>query len=165
MRFLFLAPLLLTGCMTIAPDQYPITDEPRTFTYDYQVPGKTKSQIFRSAQQHFALAYGDSRAVSRSADDEDGTYIGKAIVSWNMKIDGLLIPHIACASNYNIVFIAKDGKARLQLSLLDGTVAPANCALPPKRDYPQIVASFNATSKKLEEALNGKSSMEALKNF
>lgn len=78
-----------------------------------------------------------------------------------------MIKSVPCASNYNLIFIAKDGKARLQLSLLEGVVLPASCGwhLPPKRDYAQIVQSFNNASESLGNALDNKSSIDRLKNF
>lgn len=164
---LIAASLALTGC-AISPEQMPITGEPKEFTYDYAAPGKSKVEIFKAAQNYLALAYADSRAITRSADQDDGTIIGKAIVPWSLSTGSALVPSMPCGNHFNIVFIAKDGKARMQLTLLEGAAMPINCPgwpLPPKRDYPQIVQKFNATSRALDAAINGKSAMDSLKNF
>lgn len=64
---------VLTGCVTLPPEQMPITNEKREFIYDYPVPGKSKSELFKDARNHFALAYGNSKEVSRLEDEEQGT--------------------------------------------------------------------------------------------
>jgi hypothetical protein len=159
--------LLLTGCVTIAPDRYPITTEQREFIYDYATPAKSKKELFKDARNYFALAYGNSKDVSRLEDEEEGTIIGKAVAPWNLSTDISMVPYIPCASNYNIIFIAKDGKARLQLTLMDGA-ALSSCGgwqAPPKRDYPQIVQHFIGISEGLGSALINQAAVDRLKNF
>lgn len=163
---------LISGCVSV-PSEYKLIDtEPREFTYDYVVPGKTQTEIFQTAQQHFAVSYGDIRSVQRSANEVDGTFIGKALVNWTLlkNAEGLYKPAypVECTSDYSIIFIAKDGKARMQLSLT-GTASPlSKCQgwpVPTKSDYPQVVESFNAASKRLESALKGNSKIDSLRNF
>jgi len=158
---------MLSGCVTMPPGQMQITTEQREFIYEYAVPSKSQIDLFKAARSHFALAYGNSKEVSRLEDEAQGTIIGKAIVPWNLSVDGLIITSMPCASYYNIIFIAKDGRARMQLSLLEGAALPLSCGwpLPPKRDYPQIVTHFKNTSDGLASALDSKSAIDKLKNF
>lgn len=168
-KYFACATLVLSGCGSIAttPEQMPITTEKRDFVFDYTVAGKSQQELFRSARNYLATVYGDSRAVARVEDSEQGTIIGKGISAWNLTTSSPLIPHMPCSSNYDLVFIAKDGRARLQLALKAGAVAPAQCGwdLPPKRDYPQIVAQFEGISAGMAKALNGQAPIDSLRNF
>jgi hypothetical protein len=105
--------------------------------------------------------------VTRVEDEGDGTIIGKGIAPWNLTLDGLLISAMPCSSNYDVIFIAKEGRARLQLTLREGVPQASTCGwhLPPKRDYPQIVGQFNDMSAGLENALNGQGAVDKLRNF
>ena len=158
---------LLAGCVTVPPGQMPITTEQREFVFEYAAPNKSKKELFAAARNYFAVSYGNSKEVSRLEDEEQGTIIGKAIASWNLTIDGLLITVIPCASNYSIIFVAKDGKARLQLAITEGVAYPMTCgwSLPPKRDYPQIVEHFKRISEGLGNSIEGNSAVDKLKNF
>lgn len=159
--------LLFAGCASVATETQPISSEKRDFVYDFEVKGKTKSELFRSARNYLATAYGNSKEVSRVEDEAAGTIIGKAIAKWNLTTDSWMVPAIACYSNYNIVFIAKDGKARLSLSIVEGVPLPAECGwkLPPKRDYPQIVRQFYSISLDMKNALEGNSPLNKLSDF
>ena len=159
--------LMLSGCTTLSPEQKPITTEQREFIFEYAVPAKSKTELFKAARNHFALSYGNSKEVSRLEDEEQGTIIGKAVAPWSLSLDSIIIPAMPCASNYNLIFIAKDGKARLQLTLLEGAALPLSCgwARPPKRDYPQIVSHFKSASESLSNALDNKAAIDRLKNF
>ena len=158
--------LALAGCSTVRPEQLSITTEQREFVYEYTAPAKSQKDLFRDARNYFAMAYGNSKDVSRVEDEGQGTIIGKAVAPWNFSIDSTILPFVPCASNYNIIFIAKDGKARLQLTLLDGA-AITSCAwpLPPKQDYPQIVRQFQKISAGLGAAIDGQSDLDRLKQF
>lgn len=149
------------------PDQLPITTEKRDFVYDYSVPGKSQAELYRSARNFLATTYGDSREVARVEDEAQGTIIGQGVVEWSLTVDGLIIKGLPCASRYEIIYMAKDGRARLQLALKEGIVMPASCgwSLPPKRDYAQITSRFDVISKGLDDALHGSSKLESLKNF
>lgn len=161
------ATVLLVCAAGTSAAQTTITTEKRDFIFDYTVAGKSQQDLFRSARNYLATAYGDSRAVSRVEDAEQGTLIGKGVVAWGLTVDGFLVKSIPCSSNYDIVFIAKDGRARLQLSLKEGSVSPRDCnwPLPPTRDYPQIVSHFKGISADMEKALNGQAPIDALRNF
>lgn len=164
--FVFACALLLSGCVTIPPEKMPITDEQREFIYDYPAPGQTQHELFISARNYLALSYGNSKTVSRVEDEKDGTIIGKAIAYWNISTGSAFIPHIPCASNYDIIFVAKDGKARLQLNLVAGkAIADCGWTLPPKQDYPQIVSEFNVIAQSMGKALKKDSAVDRLKNF
>ncbi|MEC5213320.1 hypothetical protein RCH06_001866 [Polaromonas sp. CG_9.5] len=167
MHILILAgAIFLTGCVTVQPQQLPITTEQREFIYDYPAPGKSQKELFTSARNYLALSYGNSKAVNRVEDEKEGTIIGKAVANWNLSTGSVMIPSIPCASNYDIIFIAKDGKARLQLTLVDGkAIASCGWASPPKQDYPQIVSEFNAIAESMGKALKNDSAVDRLKNF
>lgn len=148
------------------PERMPITTEQREFIYDYPAPGKSQKELFTSARNYLAMSYGDSKAVSRVEDSEQGTIIGKAIARWSFTIGGPFNQTMPCASNYDIIFIAKEGKARLQLTLVDGLAMPScGWRTPPKQDYPQIVGQFRGISEALGKALKNESAVDKLKNF
>ena len=157
----------LSGCGSVPQEQLPITVEKRDFTYDFIVAGKTRDELFVRANDYLAVTYGNSKVVSRVEDPARGTIIGKAISSWGLTTDSFVIPHMPCYSNYDIYFVSKDGKARLQLSLVEGAPLPSSCGwrLPPKRDYPQIVSQFNSIAKGLGDALNGRSVIDKISDF
>lgn len=156
----------LSGCISISPEKLPITNEKRDFIYDFEIQGQSKIELFKSARNYLATSYGDSKDVSRIEDETEGTIIGKAVTQWKRTTGDWMIPYMPCYSRYNIFFVAKQEKARLQLSLVEGAVMPS-CGwnLPPKQDYPQIVAQFNIIAQELESALNGNSEINKLKNF
>ena len=161
--------LVLAGCAApgIPPSQAPITDEPREFTFDYPVPGKSQVELYRAARNYLATAYVDSRAVTRVEDEAQGTIIGKGVVNWNYRTDSSLLPAVPCSSSYDVIFIAKEGRARLQLTFREGAASITSCniSLPPKRDYPQIVSQFNDMSAGMEKALNGQGAVDKVRNF
>lgn len=156
----------LSGCVSISPERMPITTEQRDFVFEYAAPAKSQRELFIDARNYFAMSYGNSKDVSRVEDESQGTIIGKAVAPWNLSNDSMIIPFIPCASNYNIIFVAKDGKARLQLTLVDGApMMTCGWTSPPKRDYPQIVQQFQRISAGLGDAINGKSDLDRLKKF
>ena len=162
----FLA-IALTGCVTIPPDRYPIDTEKRAFIYDFVLPGKSKAELFKSAKYYMATAYGDVRAVNRLEDEDGATIIGRALMPWKLTVDSLMIPTIPCKSNYNIIFIAKEGKARLQLELQPGAANPGTCGweLPPKRDYAQFPIYFEKVASEFSQALHSQAPIDKLNDF
>jgi hypothetical protein len=159
--------LVLAGCATAPPGAYPITDEKREFTFDFAIPGKSQQELFRSARNYLATAYVDSRAVTRVEDEAQGTIIGKGVAPYNYTIDNPMIPSMPCSANYDLIFIAKEGRARLQLKLTESVPQYGQCSLPlpQKRDYPQIVGQFLTMSGQLESALNGRGVVDKVRNF
>jgi hypothetical protein len=150
----------LCGCVGLTPMR---RDVQREFTFDYSVPSKAQVDIWRAARDFFAEAYGDSRAVFRVMDESDGTIIGRGIEQWNLSWTGNV-----CSTEYHVRFAAKEGKARLQLELIDGVPAGSECSgwpWPTEQGYSDIVASFNEAAKMLEAALLGHGSTKKLKDF
>lgn len=166
-KFLPLIGILLTGCVSTPSDQLPITTEKREFLYDYTVVGKSKDELYVKANDFLAISFNNSKVISRVEDRKRGTIISKAIANWTLSTDGLIITGMPCYSSYDIYFIAKDGKARLQLELMEGAPNPSVCGwkLPPKRDYPQIVNLFDSIAKEMGSSLNGNSKLDKLNNF
>jgi hypothetical protein len=153
--------------MTVPPEQLPITTEKREFLYEYSVSGATKEQLYIRANDFLAVSFNNNKVISRVEDKERGMIIAKAVAKWIISFDGLIVKGVPCYSNYDIYFIAKEGRARLQLTLVEGTPNPSACgwALPPKRDYPQIVKQFDSIAKSLGSSLNGKGALEKINDF
>ncbi|OUM34494.1 hypothetical protein B8W72_10855 [Pseudomonas putida] len=158
-----LAACSLAGCVNDVAFQ-PMTDEQREFTYDYKVPGKTKVELFKNARNYLATAYGDSKAIGRVEDEGEGLIIAKAVTLWKMDT-GMVA--VSCVSGYDISFIAKDEKARLQLTINKALQSTPECGWkePSKQGYPEVVSNLNATAKQLGEALEGRSKIDKLKDF
>ena len=162
-----LAALFLAGCVTTPPDQLPITTEKREFLYEYSEANTTRDQLYTRAMDFLAVSFNNSKVISRVEDKDRGTIIAKAVANWTLTVDGLIVKGVPCYSNYDIYFIAKDGRARLQLALTEGTPNPSACGwkLPPKRDYPQIVQQFESIAKSLGNSLSGKGTLDKLNDF
>ncbi len=157
----------LLGCATNpnSPD-YPISNtdiQPQTYTYVNLQTDKT--ELWKKARNYIATAYGDSKAVLRVEDESSGTLTGKGIIRWKM-LTSTFSPY--CYSEYEIRFVAKDNKARLQLELLPGVPAISEClawSLPSKYGYEQILSSFLTMSGQLESNLRGEGKIDAMNNF
>ncbi|CRN03863.1 hypothetical protein [Pseudomonas sp. 34 E 7] len=161
------ATLLLVACVATPQEQLLITTEKREFLYDYDVAGASKAQLFARANDFLAVSFQNSKLISRVEDKERGAVIAKAVSSWMLSTDGLIVTGVPCYSNYDIYFIAKDGRARLQLELVAGAPHPSSCGwtLPPKRDYPQIVDQFNDIDASLGKSLRGEGKLDKLNDF
>lgn len=163
------AALTLSGCIsaTLPPERMPITTEKREFLYDYAIPSASKDLLYSRASDYLAVSYNNSKSISRVEDRERGTIIAKAVTPWKFTTDTPLIPYVECYQNYDIVAITKDGRARLQLTIVDGPRVASTCAwtLPPRRDYPQIVSQFDDIAKGFGEALKGNSNLDKIRDF
>jgi hypothetical protein len=150
---------LVSGCSSFFPRAQSENSQSK-FTFDYKVPGKTKSQLWTSARNYLAHTYGDSRAVFSVSDEEDGILIGKGVTSWYIGLN-------KCLSEYHIKFAAKDDKARLQLEIIKGIPAGSMCnwSWPSSSGYNTMVKEFHSTSKGLEEALKGQSTTSDFMDF
>jgi len=123
---------------------------PSEFTYNFTVPNKTKLELWKNAQDSFAVAYPDSRLVFRVMDEQGGMLIGKASARWSNS------EHV-CYTEYHILFSAMDNQARLQFKILEGVPPESNCyewPWPSKNGYDEIVRSFDSLSKNLGVALS-----------
>ncbi|WP_270804973.1 MULTISPECIES: DUF4468 domain-containing protein [unclassified Aeromonas] len=137
----------------------------KPITFDYSIPNVSKHTLFTRARDHFATIYGDSRSVIRVTDENEGVIIGKGAIEWKVSIG--LVPLI-CHSEYNIRFMAKDAKARLQMELIEGAPTFSKCSgwtLPSINAYKDVLASFDRTSKGVESALNGVGDGNSFKDF
>jgi hypothetical protein len=142
-----LLALILSGCAGLDPMMD--SNYKHEFTYDFSAPGKSKNELWKSARDYMATAYRDSSKVIKIADEQDGTMIGSAIIGW--QISPLSAQY--CNYNYSIKFAAKDGKARLQLDLLD-PIGGCGWDRPSAGGYQQIAAQFNEIGSKLGESLS-----------
>lgn len=137
--------LLLTGCASMeAVDPR----AQRSFTYDYSVENTSKNDLYERARDYFATAYRDSDAVLKVQDKDSGTLTGKGVASW------LFGGTAECFADYNIRFMAKEGKARLNLEMLQGDRGCGPYGAINKPGYDHIVAEFKAISNELGAALN-----------
>lgn len=148
---LLLISIVLTSCASLVPAD---KNAQRVFTYDYVVDSADKDVIWIRARDYFARVFGDSRSVLRVQDKESSTLIGKGAVSWSLASN-------VCASEYNLQFMSKNGKARLQLELLEGVPSYSSCMgwpWPSRSGYQTVVSEFNSLSSGLESALKTNSS-------
>jgi len=158
--------LLLIGCANNpnAPD-YPISkSKVKAQTFTYTELSDNKIELWKKARNYIATVYGDSKAVLRVEDEREGSLIGKGLIRWKI-FDSVLSPY--CYSKYDIRFIAKDHKARLQLELLQGVPATSTCnwALPSNYGYEQVLNQFSSMSEAIESALRGDGKLESMQDF
>jgi hypothetical protein len=157
--------VLIQGCQS-TPDERPISKEQlEVKTYTYVDLGESKDELWLRARNYLASTYVNSQTINRVSDKDEGVWIGKALTKWKM-LDMSFSPY--CLSDYQIRFVAKDNKARLQLELLDTTPPLSECqgwSLPSGYGYKQIMEEFDDISLGLESALRGKSSLEDMKDF
>lgn len=143
---------LITGCQSLGPIK---PDTKKVFTFDYQLPDKSKPEIYTSALTYIAMSYGDSNNVLKIKDKENGLIAGKGMSVWSEYGTNRHTPH-------EFKFMAKDGRARLQLSI-PGTAKASSYGgiyiwpLPSPGGYDQIVSQFNKFSEELERELKGTS--------
>ncbi len=160
MKVLLLATvILMTGCKTLGPIDSSIE---RVFTYDYKVPEKSKTDLYTSAFNFIATSYNDSNSVLRVSDKEGGLIIGKGMTKWHEYGTNRHTPH-------DFKFLAKDGRARLQITI-PGTAQAVNGTiplwpLPTPGGYRQMVKQFNSFSNSLESELQGESGSSDFSNF
>lgn len=159
--------LLLTiqGCQS-TPDDRPISKEQlEVKTYTYVDLSASKETLWLRARDYLASTYVDSKTINRVSDKDEGIWIGYASTRWKM-LDTTFTQN--CLSDYQIRFVAKDNKARLQLELLDATPPLSMCrgwSLPSGYGYKQIMAEFDQISRGLEHALRGQSKLDDMKDF
>lgn len=160
LKILFLTSLILmTGCSSLG---YIDSSVDRTFTYDYKVADKSKTDLYTSAFNFIATSYNDSNSVLKVSDKEGGLIIGKGMSKWYEFGTNRRTPH-------DFKFLAKDGRARLQISI-PGTAQAVNGAiplwpLPTPGGYKQMVSQFNSFSKNLESELQGESESSDFSDF
>jgi len=156
----------MVGCATTDPAQLPVNSAdivPSTFTYLELKSGK--DELWMRARNYIATVYGDSKSVLRVEDKAEGVLVGKGLVSWKM-LPSSLSP--ICHSEYQIRFVAKNQKARLQLELLEGTPVASKCSawtLPSGYGYEQVEAEFKVISQGLENALGGTGKIDSMSDF
>lgn len=162
---------LLTGCATpkVGPGAQMITsDVPKPQTYDYTITSASKEVLFQRARDYFATSFGDSRSVIRVQDENEGLILGKGAVQWYVQLENMQYPSLTCHSEYDVRFMAKDGKARLQVELMRGSPSYSMCRgwdWPTVVGYQKIMEGFNDFSKSLGVALEGKGRSEEFRNF
>ena len=162
---LVISALIVTGCAVSSKTNKSKEPMQSTFTYNYEVKEKIKPDLWRSARDYFASAYGDSRSVFRVMDKKDGTIIGQGTLAWSRQV---LLAHYNCSINYHIRFIAKDNKARLQFELIDNPSSESSCdgySLPIAKGHEKIKKEFSSIDNQLKLALQNKDAMSDFKSF
>ncbi len=146
---------LLSGCSTqLSPLDSPITVfdiKAQTFTYN-GLNGK-QTTLWEKARRHIIVTYGQSQPILRVENKASGTLLGKGLVRW--KLSSALESRY-CYSEYDIRFMARDHKARLQLTLLPGVPTQSECddwGLPSQYGYDQILDKFELISDNLDSVL------------
>lgn len=161
--------LSLSGCASSMKNPVQIDAsliEPQT--YDYSFAGVDKDSLFIRARNHTATAFGDSNSVIRIQDQKDGIILGKGAVNWNLDTGSPLIPYIECTSSYDIRFMAKEGKARLQFELIQGAPVYSRCSgwgLPTPSGYEEIKRSFDQIALGFKNALSGSGALSSFSDF
>ena len=157
--------LSIQGCVS-TPENSPISkEELKVKTYTYTNLNGDKELIWQKARNYLASTYNNSNAILRVSDEETGTLIGKGAFKWKL-LDQFGSPY--CLSDYQIRFIAKDSKARLQLELLEGVPPLSECLgwpLPSGYGYQQIMSEFDGISTGLETSLRGEGKIESMSDF
>ena len=129
--------------------------------------GNQEKILFARARDYMATAYGDSRSVIRVQDENEAVIIGKGAVTWRMLPNNSLSG--SCSTEYNIRFIAKDEKARLQVELIYGAPVYSSCinwkAPSPAAYRYDVLPSFDQLSKDLGSALKGLGAGNSFKDF
>jgi len=161
MKVIFLAAMILmTGCTALGPIDSTFR---RVFTYDYQVPDKSKSDLYTAAVNFIAINYNDSNSVLRVTDKENGLIIGKGMSIWHEYGTDRQTPH-------DIKFAAKNGRARLEITIA-GTARATSVGgvyvwpLPSPSGYNQMVNQFDALAKSLESELKDNSDLSKFNDF
>ncbi|PQJ89225.1 hypothetical protein [Aliivibrio sifiae] len=146
---------LFSGCSTqLSPFDSPITVfdiEAQTFTYS-GLNGK-EAALWEKARRHITLAYGKNQPILRVENKASGTLLGKGVVRWKSPSS---LDSVECYSEYDIRFMARDHKARLQLTLLPGVPTLSGCenwGLPSQFGYEQILNKFELMSDSLHSVL------------
>src|SRR5690606_4851272 len=122
---------LLTGCAApqMGPGATMVTEDVlQPHTYDYNISSATKDVLFQRARDYFATSFGDSRSVIRVQDEGEGLILGKGAAQWSVHPASSPYPVLSCYSEYDVRFMAKDGKARLQVELIRGAPSYSVCS-------------------------------------
>ena len=146
----------LAGCIV---EPMPLTSKQLNFQYDYRVEGVKKVELWKRARNHIATIFGDSKSVIRVADENEGVIYGRGLVGWTFDT----LAAVSCLSNFDLRFKAKDGKARMQIELLNRVPALSECkgfSLPHEDGYNQIKINFSNIDKGMKKALSKKSSLD-----
>lgn len=148
--------ILLTGCSThLDPFDEPISIfdiQPQTFTYT--ALNNQQDVLWEKARRHIISTYGKSQPILRVENESSGTLLGKGIVRWKVSVSTTNKTY--CNSEYDIRFMSRDNKARLQLLLLPNVFGDSECddlTLPSKYGYQQIRNKFELMSNNLEFVL------------
>ena len=116
--------MLLNGCAQVKFDSPMDAAQPKTFTYEYSIPG-TKLDLWRKGRDFFASTYVDSRTVIKVADEHAGTLTGRGLSIWVL---GATTRYPStCASAYHIRFATANNKARLQFEIINGNPPESRC--------------------------------------
>ncbi|MGF1906661.1 hypothetical protein [Aliivibrio salmonicida] len=146
---------LLAGCSShLSPLDSPISAsdiKAQTFTYT-ELSDKQKV-LWEKARRHIISTYGKSQPILRVENESNGTLLGKGLVQWKKSSSS---DSTHCYSEYDIRFMTRDHKARLQLTLLPGIPTKSECddwGLPSQYGYEQILDKFTVMSDDLGSVL------------
>ncbi|OCH19781.1 hypothetical protein [Aliivibrio sp. 1S128] len=151
--------VFLTGCSAhLDPLDGPISIfdiKPQVFTYTEL--NSTQDILWEKARRHIMSTYGKSQPILRVENKSRGALLGKGVIRWKISAS---TSNTYCNSEYDIRFMSRDNKARLQLLLLPNVSGDSECdnlVLPSKYGYEQILNKFEFMSNNLELALTTQS--------
>ncbi|MCP4700485.1 MAG: DUF4468 domain-containing protein [Gammaproteobacteria bacterium] len=101
----------LSGCVSMK------TFQPTEITEVVDLPGKSKTEIFRSARQWFSQYFVSGESVVDYENEETGTIIGNGIADAGNDAFGIISYEI----HYNIRIDVKDGKLRAATKVIKHT--------------------------------------------
>ncbi|MGR6861561.1 hypothetical protein ACU5EH_15305 [Aliivibrio salmonicida] len=146
---------LLSGCSThLTPLDSPITIfDIKAQMFTYTELSDNQNVLWEKARRHLISTYGKSQPILRVENKVNGTLLGKGLVRWKKSSSS---DSYYCYSEYDIRFMTRDHKARLQLTLLPGVPAKSECddwGLPSQYGYEQIIDKFTVMSDDLGSVL------------
>ncbi|SFR57602.1 protein of unknown function [Marinobacter daqiaonensis] len=141
---------MLSACAGMMQEEKSLEEvEQQTFTYDYQVAGADRQELWRRARNYFDATLDDRQSEFEIENQEAGTLTGRGLASWR-------IAREYCSAEYHIRFQSQDEAARLELQLIEDITPFRECSgfgWPSKDAEDVIVSHFNDLSAGLEEAL------------
>lgn len=120
-RGIAIAALLLTASPLVeAKRPEPLTEEQRTVSQIYEVPGVTRDQLFVAARMWVAQNFKSAKAVIEYESKDDGTIIGNGNITY--PCSGLkCMVTTDWRVNFTMKIECKDGKIRLTFTNINLT--------------------------------------------
>lgn len=126
-----------------------------TYTRIIEVPELSKDEIYSRAESYFVYHYNSGKSVIQTQDKEMGRVIGKGI--FNKVHTGLNLSGTTTIDTWHILRIdAKEGRARIVLTLNEYEITVASSGNPTRYSSNQIINEFPVNPKGQEKTVKGK---------